>query len=158
METPDFSIVSIELRDIDSIRPLWEEHNAFHASVSPHFSGHFKSMTFERRKAEFCEKAGKGEVRTQVSVHQATGEVAGYCVSNVIGGRGEIDSLFVKKNHRGRGVGRHLVEAAIAWMRSLGADDIAVTVAIGNEDALKFYRRFGLAPRLVLLSRLPDTR
>jgi|WetSurMetagenome_2_1015567.scaffolds.fasta_scaffold70694_4 diamine N-acetyltransferase len=152
METNDFSVTSIDFTDIDRVRLLWEEHNASHAALSVHFSDHFKTMTFEKRKAEFREKAGKGDVRTDICFHNSTKEIIGYCVSNLILGKGEIDSLFVKKEYRGRGVGTLLVDAAMAWMRSRGADDIFVNVAVGNEKAFKFYGQFGLVPRLTLLT------
>jgi diamine N-acetyltransferase len=152
MKTDDFSVSSIDFKDIDSVRLLWEEHNASHAALSVHFSDHFKTMTFEKRKAEFREKAEKGEIRIDICFHNATKEIIGYCVSNLILGKGEIDSLFVKKECRGGGVGTLLVDAALAWMRSRGAHDIFVNVAVGNEKAFKFYSQFGLVPRLTLLT------
>jgi diamine N-acetyltransferase len=153
MHTIDYTLQSIDFKDIESIRPLWEEHNAAHAEMSPHFGDYFKAMTFEKRKAEFQEKAVQGDLLIDLCVQPAAKETIGYCVSNLIKGIGEIDSLFVKKEHRGLGAGAKLVESAMAWMHSRGAADITVHVAVGNESALKFYRRFGLFPRLILLTR-----
>ncbi len=154
MDMNDYSITSVDFKDIDSISALWEELNASHAALSPYFSGHFNAMTFERRKAEFREKTEKGELLTDICMHTATGEAAGYCVSNIVCGKGEIDSLFVKIEHRGRGAGSLLVESAVAWMRTRGTEDISVNVAVGNEGALNFYRQFGFFPRLIHLSLL----
>jgi ribosomal protein S18 acetylase RimI-like enzyme len=152
MDANEYAITPIDFENIDSIRALWEELNASHAALSPYFSGHFNAMTFEKRKAEFREKTEKGELRTDVCVHIATGETVGYCVNNIVSGKGEIDSLFVKIEHRGRDAGSKLVESAIAWMRSRNARDITVNVAVGNEGALNFYRQFGLFPKLIFLS------
>jgi diamine N-acetyltransferase len=148
----DYRVKTIDFEEIDSIRLLWEELNASHAALSPHFGNHFKGMTFEKRKIEFRDKAAKGALRIDVCIHTATLEPVGYCVSNMIKGVGEIDSLFAKKEHRGKGVGSRLVEAAMTWMRASGATDITVHVAIGNEQVLNFYRQFGFFPRLMLLS------
>jgi ribosomal protein S18 acetylase RimI-like enzyme len=148
----DYTVETIDFAHVDSIRLLWEDLNASHAALSTHFGGHFKGMTFEKRKAEFREKAAQGDLRIDVCVHSATMENVGYCVSNKIREKGEIDSLFTKKAHRGKGVGSRLVEAAIKWMRDSGASEITVHVAIGNEPVINFYRQFGLLPRLILLS------
>ena len=152
MNSPDYTVKSIDFTTIDSIRAQWEELNASHAALSIYFGRYFDSMTFEKRKAEFREKAGRGELLIDVCTHTMTKETAGYCVSNLIRGIGEIDSLFVKKEHRGRGAGTLLIESAMAWMRLRGANEITVHVAVGNEGAINFYRRFGLLPRLILLT------
>ena len=151
MKPEEYAIETIDFEEIDSIRLLWEELNASHAALSPHFGYHFKGMTFEKRKAEFLDKAARGALRIDVCIHTATMEKVGYCVSNLIKGVGEIDSLFAQKAHRGKGVGSRLVEAAMTWMRHSGATDITVHVAVGNEPVVNFYRQFGLLPRLILL-------
>jgi ribosomal protein S18 acetylase RimI-like enzyme len=148
----DYTIKSIDFSDIDAIKPLWEELNASHARLSTHFGGHFEAMTFEKRKTEFASKGRRGELRIDVCIHFASGEIVGYCVSNLIEGVGEIDSLFVKETHRGRAAGSLLMEAAMSWMRDKAAREITLTVAVGNERALGFYRKFGLYPRLIQLT------
>jgi diamine N-acetyltransferase len=148
----EYAIKSIDFSEIDAIKPLWEELNASHAVLSTHFGGHFETMTFEKRKAEFASKGRRGELRIDACIHLAGEETVGYCVSNLIDGVGEIDSLFVKEAHRGRKAGALLMEAAMAWMRGKAAREITLTVAVGNERALGFYRKFGLYPRLIQLS------
>ena len=148
----EYTVKSLDFKDIDSIRSLWEELNASHAALSTYFGPHFDAMTFEKRKTEFSEKAGKGALLIDVCVLGATMETVGYCVSNLIAGVGEIDSLFVKATHRGQKAGSLLVESAMAWMQRRGAREITVHVAVGNEGAINFYRRFGLFPRLFLLT------
>jgi diamine N-acetyltransferase len=152
MKNSDYSVVVIDKKNIDSIRPFWEELNAHHAELSQHFSPHFHAMTFERRKAQFLEKAQIGQLLITACVYPQGGDIVGYCVSNIVKTVGEIDSLFVKQEHRGSGVGTLLVESAIAWMQSQGIAEISVHVLVGNEGALNFYRKFGLFPRLLLLT------
>ena len=159
MNKQGYIVKAIDFKEIDSIRSLWEELNASHASLSTYFGPYFDSMTFEKRKAEFRDKGERGELLIDVCAFTATKEAAGYCVSNLIAGVGEIDSLYVKKEHRGRGAGALLIESAMAWMRLRNATDITVHVAVGNEGAINFYRRFGLFPRLILLTSksIPDS-
>jgi ribosomal protein S18 acetylase RimI-like enzyme len=150
-----YTLRAIEFQDIDEIRPLWEELNASHAALSPRFSGYFNRMTFEKRKKEFAAKALKGELRTDGCMDPSGTELVGYCVNNIVEGVGEIDSLFVKNEHRGGGAGSMLVRAAIDWMQLRKTEKITVNVAVGNEKVMAFYGRFGLFPRLIQLTDIP---
>jgi diamine N-acetyltransferase len=159
MNSLEYSVETIDSKDIDSIRPLWEELNGHHAGISTHFGPYFNAMTFAKRKAQFLEKTETGELHIDACFRSIGREVVGYCVSNIVKATGEIDSLFVNKEHRGSGAGSLLVEAAMAWIRSRGVEGIMVHVAVGNEGAMNFYRRFGLFPRLILLTNknFPET-
>ena len=148
----DFSMRTIDLKNIDLIRNLWQRLNADHAALSPHFKDHFLSMTFEKRTKEFQAKAARGEVRIVICSGEKADDVVGYCVSNIIDGVGEIDSLYVEEDLRGSGVGSRLAQAAIDWMRLRHVEKITVCVSVGNERALAFYGRLGLLPRLFLLT------
>jgi ribosomal protein S18 acetylase RimI-like enzyme len=62
-----------------------------------------------------------------------------------------IDELVVDARMRGRGVGRALVEAAVAWALDRGASEVEVSTEIGNEAAQAFYRRCGFRSEAMLL-------
>jgi GNAT superfamily N-acetyltransferase len=55
-----------------------------------------------------------------------------------------IDSMVVTATQRGKGVGRALVGATIAWGRTKGATNLELTVWNFNRSAMAFYERFGL--------------
>lgn len=57
--------------------------------------------------------------------------------------RAHIDDLVVARFARGRGVGRGLMEAAVAWARGRDAAQVVLTVWAGNTEAEGFYRRLG---------------
>jgi ribosomal protein S18 acetylase RimI-like enzyme len=57
--------------------------------------------------------------------------------------RGHIDGLVVAAGHRRRGIGRHLMEAASAWAKSEGAEQLVLTVWAGNAAARAFYDGLG---------------
>ena len=42
-------IIAIGRDEIDIIKTLWEELNAYHLSKSTHFKKHFSKFTFEKR-------------------------------------------------------------------------------------------------------------
>jgi ribosomal protein S18 acetylase RimI-like enzyme len=78
----------------------------------------------------------------------ADGAPVGYCISSTdASNTGEVESLYVRERWRRQGIGRRLLEAALAWLDGQGVDCKVVCVADGNEHAIAFYRRFGFLPR-----------
>lgn len=58
----------------------------------------------------------------------------------------EIKSLAVREGSRRLGVGRRLVERAVAAARTEGARTVSVTTATADLDNLRFYQRCGFRP------------
>lgn len=56
---------------------------------------------------------------------------------------GEIHELVVHPDYWGKGIGRQLVEAALAHVREQGLRRAGLWVGMRNERALAFYRRLG---------------
>jgi GNAT superfamily N-acetyltransferase len=59
------------------------------------------------------------------------------------GRRCEILGLVVDGAHRGRGVGRRLVQAAEAWAATRGLDQMAVRSNVARAESHPFYERLG---------------
>ncbi|MGD0071187.1 MAG: GNAT family N-acetyltransferase [Candidatus Bathyarchaeia archaeon] len=138
---------------LDEIKVLWETLNRHHLSVSPYFKDYYLTLTFEERKRAILQRASGGEVRVDLAL-DASGELVGYCVSSIDRWlTGEIDSIFVGAKYRGQGIGRALMEKALAWLNGKGAKKKIVSVAVGNEQAYGFYSRFGFLPRRTLLEQ-----
>ncbi|MEM8790601.1 MAG: GNAT family N-acetyltransferase [Pseudomonadota bacterium] len=57
--------------------------------------------------------------------------------------RAQVEGVRVHKDHRGKGVGEKLVEAAINHARADGAKLVQLTTDISREDAKRFYERLG---------------
>lgn len=57
--------------------------------------------------------------------------------------RALVDGLVVDQAHRRRGFGRRLMEAADAWARLQGAEELVLTAWSGNASAREFYQRLG---------------
>jgi ribosomal protein S18 acetylase RimI-like enzyme len=52
-------------------------------------------------------------------------------------------SIAVAADARGRGIGRRLMERAIAWSKGVGVEKLVLSVYPNNEAAISLYRSFG---------------
>ena len=59
---------------------------------------------------------------------------------------GEITAFYVGPDHWRQGVGRALIDAAGAYLRDEGCDEMALWVLEGNERGRAFYAAVGLHP------------
>ena len=69
------------------------------------------------------------------------------------GGTALINELVVSEAHRGRGIGRALVQKAIDVSRQTGMDELEVGTEKSNSAALGFYAALGFDSQYVLLGR-----
>jgi GNAT superfamily N-acetyltransferase len=78
-----------------------------------------------------------------VRVAERAGAVAGFAVLlRPAEGACELDAIFVEPELMGAGVGRALIEDAVARAQGWGATEIQV---VANPDAMDFYERLGFA-------------
>lgn len=65
----------------------------------------------------------------------------------------ELESMYVKPDWRGYGVGQALAEALLHWAHGQGAVWITVSAYAANARALAFYERLGFSAHTVTLGR-----
>ena len=141
----------LDAAHLSLIEPLWRKLNEHHRRTTLGWSDHFASFSFARR-AQLLEQK---RVRIDVA-EDPEGAIVGYSIASIAAdGHGELESIFVLPEHRSRGVGEHLATLNLDWMRSNGASEITIVVAVGNEEALPFYERLGFIPRTYRLKKRP---
>ncbi|MGP1284206.1 MAG: GNAT family acetyltransferase [Parasphingopyxis sp.] len=73
------------------------------------------------------------------------------------GHRGWVYYLAVHPDHRRKGLGRRMMDAAEAWLRARGAPKIQLMVRSDNADVIAFYEALGLGRQdVVTLGRRLD--
>lgn len=96
-----------------------------------------------------------------VLVAEQDGEVVGYAYAGLEGHdymalRGPAGALYdviVDPAHRGRGVGRQLLDAAIAALKTKGAPRVVLSTAQRNEPAQRLFERAGFRRTMIEMTR-----
>lgn len=86
-------------------------------------------------------QVARGEMSGWIA--EESNEIAGFLVARRVFTDIEILNLAVRPESRRRGVGAHLLQAALDWGRSLPTEKAMLEVRASNLAALKFYERFG---------------
>ncbi len=86
-------------------------------------------------------------------VAETAGGIAGYALvyptyRATEGERGiDLHQLYVKPEHRGSGIGRHLLSKVKTFAAAAGCSHVSVGAATGNFAAYRFYEGQGFKPR-----------
>ena len=73
------------------------------------------------------------------------------------GRAGVLHDILVDAQHRGRGVGRMLLDATAALLKSLGAPQLVLWTAEGNEAAQRLFTSAGFRRTMVEMTRDEDS-
>jgi GNAT superfamily N-acetyltransferase len=101
----------------------------------------------ERARAAIADAIADQETAVLVAEHR--GELLGLCTAYLdmnsvrFGPRCWVEDLAVSPQHRSRGVGKELLDAAKDWARQRGASHLELDSADVREDAHRFYEREG---------------
>ncbi|MGC9972114.1 MAG: ribosomal protein S18-alanine N-acetyltransferase [Bryobacteraceae bacterium] len=69
--------------------------------------------------------------------------IAGYIATCAGDGRAEVISLAVDPEHRKKGIAAALLEHTLERLRESGVRSVELMVRVDNQEAIRFYRRFG---------------
>ena len=83
-----------------------------------------------------------------VAIDEASDEVVGIAMGQPAAdpapaNTGEVNVLYVRESHQGRGLGRRLVQAVAGHLRQLGMPALEIAVLTANTPARGFYEALG---------------
>jgi ribosomal protein S18 acetylase RimI-like enzyme len=97
-----------------------------------------------------------------VLLAEADGEIIGYVQGEVTSRSdhmprivGQVSLMYVVKQFRRKGVGRHLVKELCKFFDSNKVEDLTVRYIIGNKEAEGFWRKLGFEPIIITSSTYP---
>ncbi len=144
---------------LETIGSLWLKLQEHHRSRGGDFARTLGAIPWEQRKAGLLKQASAGRLLVDVACETECGQRVGYCVTSLSADRkGEIESLYVEPQYRGRGIGDALMRRALLFLDDGGAKVRTLGVAFGNEEVFGFYRRYGFVPRATILQQIQELR
>jgi len=87
------------------------------------------------------ESVARGEMAGWVAEDERG--IAGFLVARQLVGEAEILNFAVRADSRRQGTGTALLEKALEWSRSFGAERVILEVRASNVAAVRFYERHG---------------
>ena len=118
---------------------------------SPDAFGSTLAAEAGRPDAEWARRlASSADVRVSLPlVAEQDGELIGLAWGRIDASAPDVAALYqmwVAPTHRGRGVGRKLLEAVIAWATAQNAAFLELGVTCGDSPARRLYERAGFKP------------
>ncbi len=86
----------------------------------------------------------------------AEGEVVAFNIAHCSGAEGWMGPLAVRIDRQNEGVGRVIVEAAIAWLKDQGAATIGLETMPRTVDNIGFYSLMGFVPQYLTVTMTAD--
>jgi ribosomal protein S18 acetylase RimI-like enzyme len=151
----DVAIRRARRSDLDAIGELWRSLITLHAEFDPAFRVTDEAVP-ARALAQLLD-----DTKSAAWIAEAEQRVVGFCAVRVVDSpralaesrRAEITELFVAPGARRSGLGRSLVDAALAWARERGAERVEVRVAARNDTGQSFWRSLGFGAFVDVLDR-----
>lgn len=153
-----YQVIELGREEIDRVAPLFKGLVDFHREVvEGAWPVRDEEDAWAIRRRQYEEWLGEGSARMLVAVPAENPVVAplGYAVLSVkpsmaswdVGEQvGEIETLAVAAEDRGKGIGTLLVEACRERLRAEGISHWAVGVVEANSGATRLYERAGFRP------------
>jgi ribosomal protein S18 acetylase RimI-like enzyme len=95
--------------------------------------------------------------RGTVLIAKQEGQPIGYIYGQIShrthltpGAVGFISGIYVKENHRRRGIGTTLVRELAKTFRAQGMEEVNLRYIVGNREATKFWTSLGLTPVITI--------
>jgi dTDP-4-amino-4,6-dideoxy-D-galactose acyltransferase len=103
----------------------------------------FKNGEFEKLYIEWITASVNKKIANEVLVYKDSSELIGLVTLNVMEMLGQIGLIAVSKKHRGKGIGKKLIEASHHWYRTKGIFKAKVVTQGINIQACKLYEQSG---------------
>lgn len=156
--SPELEIAELTLAEVDRVESLWKAMVIHHREVvDGAWPVRDEQGAWELRRAEYVDwlSSGDGTMLAALPAGEPDREPLGYAalLSSPAGATwdlgervGEIESLSVAPEARGRGVGTALLDAAREHFRAQGIEFWSVAVVEVNAGAAELYERTGFGP------------
>ena len=147
----DLNIISGGLEMLPVIKPLRKKLYAHHRGLMPCFAHEFNPIHISENDIVLADKNRTKAIQVFVA-ETSDHKPVGYSFAKIdIDNNGELDSLFVEKEYRGKGLAKELSMMTIEWMKLQKPMYISVRVLPDNQAAEALYKNIGFTPRSLIM-------
>jgi ribosomal protein S18 acetylase RimI-like enzyme len=149
-DTPRYTLREARDDEYDALCRLWAQADRFHAEIQPQF---FRYSPEWRRPREELQRLLQNPQQKIFVAEGHPPRLLGMVSVRVYDTpahpimcpcrRGYVEDLVVEEQCRQQGIGRALMERAIAWCQGQGAEQVLLTIWQENAVAEVFYARLG---------------
>jgi ribosomal protein S18 acetylase RimI-like enzyme len=143
--------------DADEITSQWLDLAAGQRSFGSH-------ILPEENRSTAHDAVLRHVVADELTVATEDGSLLGFVMYTVETGeyeqdttRGLVRNIYVVPEHRNRGVGTALLEAAESTLSDRGVDRVGLEAMAENEPARRFYRRHGYTPHRIAFEKSTES-
>ena len=154
---PEVEIVEAGAERLDDVESLWRAMHEYHAELA----GEVREVapfrraedSWQRRRGEFERWMRAGDAWLLIAERE--GSPVGFAFFRICDSdssfetnerMGELEALSVEPELRRWGIGSLLMEEVEGRLAAAGVGFIGLALIAGNEDALRFYERWGMVP------------
>ena len=142
---------------------MWNAVRRFHRELEPHWPRRWANPPPDILSwlAQALQAYWQDTERKVIFVYDTGHELVGFIRVALMDSwlcPGQVESLYVRDDHRSQGVGQVLMAQALAWCAAHEAAEVGLHVSASNAGAARFYARLGFRPVLHTYVRpLPAT-
>jgi ribosomal protein S18 acetylase RimI-like enzyme len=161
---PSIQIRRIAASELDLIEPLWNALREHHSSVTPELGQpRSRGQSWQRRRRQYEGWLVGSDAFLLLA--ERDGEQLGYAMVQIRDGSptwpiseraGELETLSVLPDERGRGTGSALLEAVRGELAERGITEVSLLAIATNEQAIRFYERRGFTTHALWMRVGPE--
>ena len=146
-ESSDYGVRLFEERDLEALKVIARQS---HSDSRFYFDGGFPKERCEALFEAWIERSCHGWAQA-VFVAELEGVATGYCTCHIEGDVGSIGLVAIAAHAQGRSLGRHLITAAVSYIRKQGISELKVVTQGRNIRAQQLYQKCGFVTDSVML-------
>lgn len=153
----DFEITSGGASAVGELKTLWLQMLSHHRDlVGDEIPVHADERSWTRTRRAYSDWLKNNPAMLVIARDPSSTDPLGYAVCRLVSGdgmtfdlgtvRGDVDSLVVHDEARGRGIGTALLDAVRRRLADRGIQFWSIGVLARNDDAVRLYERVGFRP------------
>jgi GNAT superfamily N-acetyltransferase len=143
-------IEKLNTSNISDLNCLLLELAAHNNKVSKHFQGKYPSKPIVEIISDIKDKTKNGI--SNVDVIRLGNTIVAFSIYYMESNMGILEYLVTSSDNRNKGYGKLLMDNIMVYFKDKGVERIEIRVVYGNDDAKRFYHKYGFQTQSEILA------